>query len=268
MSAESAPTRLGTLAAVVAHPDDDAYGISAVVALHADDPGFRFVLVHATDGELGSISEGSGASRATLGAVRRKEDERAWEALGREPDRHEWFGYPDGGLAGIPFDELTERIATVLKDERPDVVVTFGPDGITGHPDHIVISRATTEAFLRLTGDGGGGFRRLVYGAIRQSMIDRWNQKRLAEGLEPWNPQTIYHPRGVPDEEIDILIDTSSVASRVRAAMLEHRSQWGDMNPEGVTEEQKLNSVSRETEVIAWPKPRPKRLLSDIFQDL
>jgi len=43
-------------------------------------------------------------------------------------------------------------------------------------------------------------------------MIDKWNQPRLAEGLEPWNPRTIYHLRGVPDEEIDIFIDTSSVA--------------------------------------------------------
>lgn len=47
-----------TLAAVVAHPDDDAYGISALVALHADEPGFRFVLLHATDGEAGSMAEG------------------------------------------------------------------------------------------------------------------------------------------------------------------------------------------------------------------
>ena len=99
-------------------------------------------------------------------------------------------------------------------------------------------------------------------------MIDRWNHQRIADGLEPWDPETVYHPRGVPDDEIDIFIDTSSVAPLVRAAMLEHRTQWGDMNPEGITEEEKLNYVSRETEVIAWPKPRPGRLLGDIFEDL
>jgi LmbE family N-acetylglucosaminyl deacetylase len=49
-----------TLAAIVAHPDDDAYGISGVVALHADDPALRFVLVHATDGEQGSIAGAAG----------------------------------------------------------------------------------------------------------------------------------------------------------------------------------------------------------------
>lgn len=256
------------LGVVVAHPDDDAFGVAALVALHADDPGFRFVLVHATDGEAGQIAEGSGATRATLGAVRRQEDERAWRTLGRPPDRHEWFGYLDGGLAEAPYGELVDRIATVLAEERPDAVVTFGPDGITGHPDHVTIGRATTAAFLRLAGDGGPGLRRLAYGAIRQSMIDRWNLKRVAAGLQPWDPGTVYHLRGVPDDRIDIVIDTSVVAARVRAAMREHRTQWADMNPAGVPEAVLEKNVSRETQVIAWPTTRPGRVLSDVFDDL
>ncbi|MGI8775237.1 MAG: PIG-L deacetylase family protein [Actinomycetota bacterium] len=257
-----------TLAVVVAHPDDDAYGISSVVALHADDPGFRFVLVHATDGEGGSIAEGSGATRETLGATRREEDRRAWMELGRIPDRHEWFGYPDGGLAGVDPDELEVRIVDIFAEERPDVVLTFGPDGITGHPDHIVISQATTAAFHRFAGAGGSGFKRLAYGVIRQSVIDRWNEKRVEDGMGPWDPQIVYHLRGIPDDEIDIDIDTASVAPRVRAAMRAHRTQWEDMNPSHMSEEQLLKNVSRETQVITWPRPRPNRVLSDIFEDL
>ena len=256
------------LAAVVAHPDDDAYGIAGLVALHRDDPDFRFVLVHATDGEGGSIAEGSGATPETLGAVRREEDRRAWITLGHPPARHEWFGYPDGGLADIPVEELVDRIAGVLDDERPDVVVTFGPDGITGHPDHVAIGRHTTEAFLRLAGDTGPGLRRLVYGAIRQSVIDRWNHRRVEAGLVPWDPDTVYHLRGVPDERIDIDIDTATVAPLVRRAMQEHRTQWNDMNNPESTEEQRIKSVSRETEVIAWPTTRPGRLLRDVFEGL
>ncbi len=87
---------------VVAHPDDDAYGIASTVALHADDPEFRFVLVHATDGEGGDIALGFPATRETLGSIRRAEDEAAWRAVGREPDRHEWLGLPDGELADLP----------------------------------------------------------------------------------------------------------------------------------------------------------------------
>jgi LmbE family N-acetylglucosaminyl deacetylase len=257
-----------TLAAVVAHPDDDAYGVAGLVALHPTDPDFHFLLVHATDGEGGAIAEGSGATRETLGAVRREEDRRAWLTLGRSPYRHEWFGYPDGGLAAVPHDELVGRIAEILETERPDVVATFGPDGITGHPDHVTIGRAATEAFFQFAGDGGSGFRRLVYGAIRQSVIDRWNRRRVAEGLTAWDPGTVYHLRGVPDEMIDIDIDTAAVAPLVRKAMKEHRTQWNDMNNPEQTEEQRLKSVSRETEVIAWPRPRPDRVLTDVFEGL
>jgi LmbE family N-acetylglucosaminyl deacetylase len=257
-----------TLAAVVAHPDDDAYGVAGVVALHRSDPEFRFLLVHATDGEGGTIAEGSGANRETLGAVRREEDRRAWRALGRSPYRHEWFGYPDGGLADVPHEELVGRIAEVLGAERPDVVATFGPDGITGHPDHITIGRATTDGFLRFAGDGGPGLRRLVYGGIRQSVIDRWNHRRVAAGLAAWNPNTVYHLRGVPDETIDIDIDTSTVAPLIRRAMQEHRTQWNDMNNPQLSEEQRIKGVSRETQVIAWPRTRPERLLADIFDGL
>ena len=257
-----------TLAAVVAHPDDDAYGVAGLVALHRNDPDFGFILVHATDGEGGAIAQGSGATRETLGMVRREEDRRAWRTLGCSPYRHEWFGYPDGGLSDVPPEELVSRIAEVLEAERPDVVATFGPDGITGHPDHIAIGRVATDAFLRFAGDGRPGFRRLVYGAIRQSVIDRWNHRRVKAGLSPWDPDTVYHLRGVPDERIDIDIDTSTVAPLVRRAMQEHRTQWNDMNNPEDTEEQRLKSVSRETEVIAWPPMRPGRVLTDVFEDL
>ncbi|HNO16627.1 MAG TPA: PIG-L family deacetylase, partial [Actinomycetota bacterium] len=78
----------GTLALVVAHPDDDAYGVAGTVALYADHPDFRYVLIHATDGGAGEIAPGFPATRETLGAIRREEDRRAWVALGRVPDRH------------------------------------------------------------------------------------------------------------------------------------------------------------------------------------
>ena len=136
-----------TLACVFAHPDDDAYGAAGSVALHADDPDFRFILVHATFGEHGEIREGFPATRQTLGSIRRAEDEAAWRALGRVPDRHEWLGLPDGGVADVPFDEVVAAVARILDEEDPAVVVTFGPDGIFGHPDHIAIGAATDEAF-------------------------------------------------------------------------------------------------------------------------
>jgi N-acetyl-1-D-myo-inositol-2-amino-2-deoxy-alpha-D-glucopyranoside deacetylase len=122
------------LLAVVAHPDDDTFACSGTVALHADEPGFRFALVHVTSGEGGMISDPSLATRANLGAVREDEDRRSWVALGRVPDRHEFLRYPDGGVADAPFDELVERIAAILREERPDVVITFDPKASPAMP--------------------------------------------------------------------------------------------------------------------------------------
>ena len=160
-----------TLACVFAHPDDDAYGAAGSVALHADEPDFRFVLVQATSGEQGDIRDGFPASREALGSVRRAEDEAAWRALGRSPDRQEWLGLPDGGLADLPFEELVSAVARILDVEDPAVVVTFGPDGIFGHPDHISIGAATDETFARLRSrsDSRSGLQRLAHGAVPQT---------------------------------------------------------------------------------------------------
>ena len=197
------------LLAVVAHPDDDTFACSGTVALHADEPGFRFALVHVTSGESGMISDPSLATRANLGAVREDEDRRSWVALGRVPDRHEFLRYPDGGVADAPFDELVERIAAILREERPDVVITFGPEGVTGHADHITVGRATTEAFHRCR-VGSDGLARLLYSSIPNSMIERFNEELVATGKEPIDPTQPFQPRGVPDETIGVNVDCST----------------------------------------------------------
>lgn len=143
------------------------------------------MLVHATSGEKGSIADPSLATPETLGVVREEEDRRSWVALGREPDRHDWLRYPDHAVADQPYPDLVDRIAAVLRDERPDVVITFGPDGITGHPDHIAVGRATTEAFQRLRGDGVPGVRRLLHQALPQSLLDDWNRELTSRGGSP-----------------------------------------------------------------------------------
>lgn len=258
-----------SLMVVVAHPDDDAYGMAGTVALHAADPGFRYVLVHATDGAAGDIHPDFPATPATLGSVRRAEDERAWEVLGRPPDRHEWLGYADGGLAGVPFAELVDRLEEIMGVERPDVVGTFGPDGITGHPDHVRIGAATDETFDRLAGRPGRGLQRLVHGALPQSVFDRWNATRRSKGMTPWDPDEVYHLRGVPDEQIGITVDTSSVALRVVAGLREHRSQQHVIANPDVTDEQWARSTSREHYVVVRPhRPAGSPLLTDVFEGL
>jgi LmbE family N-acetylglucosaminyl deacetylase len=258
-----------TLMMVAAHPDDDAYGMAGTVALHAEDPGFRFVLVHATDGGAGDIAPGFPATRETLGALRRGEAERAWRALGRPPDRHEWLGYDDGHVANVPFEALVDRLAAIMAEERPDVVGSFGPDGITGHPDHVTVGAATDAAFDRVAAQDGDGLQRLVHGAMPHSVWARWNDTRRRKGLEPWDPDAVYHLRGVPDEQIGVTVDVSSVAMHVVAGLRQHRSQLHVIANPGVTDEQWARSIGLEHYVVARPaRPAGSPRLSDVFEGL
>lgn len=258
-----------SLALVVAHPDDDAYGMAGMVALHAEDPGFRFILIHATDGGGGDIREGFPATRETLGRIRQQEDEAAWRALGREPDRHEWLGYPDGEVDQVPFDEIVDVVAAILEEEQPTVVGTFGPDGISAHPDHIAIGAATDAAFARNASTSGTAFRRLLHSAIPNAVFERWQQQRGEMGLELFDPTQVYHMRSVPDDEIGLVVDCRSVAHRVVAGLREHKSQHHVMSndPDDVESWQKI--MSRDWAVVAWPEPAPGTpVLIDPFEGL
>jgi LmbE family N-acetylglucosaminyl deacetylase len=258
-----------TLAMVVAHPDDDAYGIAGSVGLHATEPDFRFVLVHATDGEAGDIREGFPATRETLGAVRRAECEAAWRAVGRVPDRHEWLGFPDGEVSAVPFDELVARIAAILGDEDPAVVVTFGPDGIFGHPDHIAVGAATDAAFAKLVPDRRSGFRRLAHAAIPRSVFERWNMQLGQMGRQMWDPARMYHMRGVPDEDVGITVDCRPVAARTVAGLQQHQSQLHVMSDHPMDPVRWERVLSREWHVIAWPPREPGApMLTDLFDGL
>ena len=127
------------LVGVFAHPDDDTHGIGGLLALAPEIPA---TLVIATSGEAGTIVDDAAATRETLAEVREREELAALAALG-----------------------------------RPDVVITFGPDGITRHPDHVAAGQAASEAFRRArvagAGDDGLTFRRLYHHGIPRSRIER-----------------------------------------------------------------------------------------------
>jgi LmbE family N-acetylglucosaminyl deacetylase len=256
------------LAVILAHPDDDTWGSSGTVALHAADPLFDFTLVLATSGDAGEIADPSLATLETLAAVREEEDRASWRTLGREPDRLEFLRYPDGALIEADREELVERVAQVLRETTPDVVVTFGPDGITGHDDHVTIGLATTEAFHRVRSEGlsKDGLRRLLYNVVTQSEIDAMNERLVAAGQAPIDPTQPFQPRGVPDDTLGVLTDTSAVWSRKFRALREHRTQ---ADGQGFPDELWPEVLGRERFVIAWPEREPGApVLPDVFDGL
>jgi LmbE family N-acetylglucosaminyl deacetylase len=169
-------------------------------------------------------------------------------------------------VAETPYDALVDRVAAIMAEERPDVVMTFGPDGATGHPDHIRVGRATDEAFLRHAEEGGLGFHRLLHFAIPPEVLAWWNGARTALGMAPFDPAQIYHPRAAL-ELIGVLVDTSSVATRVEAGLLEHKTQAGDIHPPEWAEGDRLRMLSTATFVVAYPKDHTG-VLTDVFAGL
>lgn len=159
-------SEFGTILGVWAHPDDETY-LSAGIMADARRSGARVVCVTATRGEGGSWDEKRWPSD-TLGQVRDAELMRSLAVLGVE--EHRWLDYPDGGCAQVDDDEAVRRVSEIVDEVRPDTILTFGPDGMTGHTDHQAVSRWTTAAFARAAPSGA----RLHYATQVQEWVDRW----------------------------------------------------------------------------------------------
>lgn len=200
---------LGTVLTIWAHPDDETYLVGGLAAL-LTDAGHRFVCVTATRGEAGVSSEPSHLER--LAQVRTAELRAALAILGIE--EHHWLDYPDGGCAGVDADEAADRIAAVIHDVAPDTVVTFGPDGFTGHPDHKAVSRWTDLALAR-TAAGP----RLLHAVTRTRSVD-------TELDESFGVFELGRPRVCTDDELDLLLALEGTAlDRKVAALLQQASQ-------------------------------------------
>jgi LmbE family N-acetylglucosaminyl deacetylase len=253
------------LAAVFAHPDDDTFGISGTCAMHAND--LELLVVFATSGETGRISDTSLATRETLGRVREGEALAAYHVLGIEPQLR-FLRHPDGGVSRVAREDLRREVEEALEAFQPQVVITFGPEGITAHEDHITIGAVATEAFDAVReklGDAAPG--RLLHIAIGQGLMDRLEDELRARGLEPPDPIEPFQPRGVPDEAIAVRVDCSSVVLLKLNALREHRTQAADL--EDLPQDLWPEVLSTEQFVMARPeRPMGAPILGDVFEDL
>lgn len=141
-----------TLAVVVAHPDDEG-PVAPMLARYARE-NVQVYLVIASDGGAGTGQQGfiprpdSGTQGADLNRQRAEEARCAAQALGINPPI--LLGFPDGKLGDYTGDrgliyQVTQRLAEELARLRPDAVITWGPDGGTGHPDHRIVSNVVTQ---------------------------------------------------------------------------------------------------------------------------
>ena len=139
------------LLGVFAHPDDETFCAGGTFARYAGQ-GAEIMVVSATHGQAGQIRDAAAGTRRTIAAVREAELRLACERLGITTVR--CLDHVDGTLADAGFPALVEEVAEVIGEFRPNIVITFGPDGGYGHPDHVTISAATTAACQRAAGPG------------------------------------------------------------------------------------------------------------------
>lgn len=129
------------LLVILAHPDDESFAVGGTLAKYAHE-GIQVILLTATRGEVGI----PGTDPKTAGAIREKELLQAAKYLGIEVH---FLDYMDGELSKVNPASLLEHIACWIGLVEPQVILTFGPDGVSGHPDHVTVSHVVTEAVER-----------------------------------------------------------------------------------------------------------------------
>lgn len=204
---------LGDILGVWAHPDDENYVSGGIMASAARN-GQRVLSVTATRGEEGS-QDNDRWPPEDIPRIREAELIASLAALGVGPPV--FLDYRDGACASVDEEEAVERLRPIFQAHRPDTVLTFGPDGQTGHPDHIAVYAWATTAFQRYAKPSA----RLYYAVISTEWAERFPE--VMDDTDVWGPQG---PTVVPPEELAIDFWLSEELWPLKeAATLAHESQ-------------------------------------------
>ncbi|MFZ0544816.1 MAG: PIG-L family deacetylase [Candidatus Promineifilaceae bacterium] len=262
--------------AIFAHPDDE--GAVAGTLAHYAQNDTDIILVCATKGEVGEISDPALATTENLGQVRQKELEEACRIIGIQ--RLEFLNYRDSGMDGTAenqdthaliqadTDELSVRLVALIRRFKPDIVITFEPYGWYGHPDHIFISKWVTAAFP-LAGnpdaypEAGPAWqpKRLFYSVMPFSKFKAMIEKGIEAGYLEGND----FGDNIPQEQllqteaqITHIFDIGDFFEIRMASMMAHRTQFGEDNFfRKIPKDLLRQAIGREHYIQVFPEPRP-----------
>lgn len=274
--------------AVYAHPDDEQ-GVSGTFAKYAKQ-GVNTTIICATRGEVGEIAPGVDATPETLGKVREGEMRCAVAKFGL---RHLYMlDYRDSGMVGTPENEdkrslhqsdlmdVAAQVTKIVREQKPQVMITFDAWGGYGHPDHIQIHKAALLAFF-VAGDA------------------RAFPDQLKNGLEPWTPKKLYFnvwsrsrfdgyikyltdtgkeipewmssfgSRALPEEVITTRIDVADFAKLKLESLQCHASQLGPNTIfSQIPKEVWLDMVKQETFMLAESRTGRASNETDLFEGI
>ncbi|MGC9424001.1 PIG-L deacetylase family protein [Vibrio sp.] len=191
--------------AVFAHPDDETFRVGGTLALLAR-MGVKVQVLTATRGSAGSCGKPPLCSKDELPALREKELHCACKVLGLVPPI--LLNYQDGKLSEVNPERIVSEIVTVIREWRPKIMITFGEDGLSGHPDHVAVGRFALEAFNQ------SGYVSVLYiPTIPISVIEKLGMTQI---------------NAVDDEIITHTVDVNEVWETKMAAIQCHRTQLGE----------------------------------------
>lgn len=185
------PAELGTILSVWAHPDDETFLAGGTMAA-AVAAGHEVVCVSATAGERGTPDPATWPPER-LAQVRRWESAAAMAVLGVRD--HRFLDLPDGSLADEPTGPPVLALTALMEQLKPDTILTFGPDGMTFHPDHRTVSAWVDDAWAE-----AGSCSRLLHTALAADHLRRWGPR-----FEEWGAyMSDARPPGVPTLELAV----------------------------------------------------------------
>jgi N-acetyl-1-D-myo-inositol-2-amino-2-deoxy-alpha-D-glucopyranoside deacetylase len=263
-----------SLLAVFAHPDDETFSAAGVMAAAAER-GAPVTVISATRGEAGESSIAGLNDPERLGVVRERELREAMRQIGVSDVR--LLGYRDSGMAGSPSADdprafiraPVETVATSLVSDirsvRPQVILTFGPEGLYGHPDHLHMHHVALRA-IQIAADPSYTGRTtsepwqapaLYYAAFPRedmlTLLDRPNSPLRSL------PEDARANLGTPRSQITHTINIEPWQASKRAAIASHRTQTAEGGPlAGIPPEVIESQLSAEYFVrvpLPWSSP-------------
>lgn len=235
-----------SLLAIFSHPDDESFRAGGTLSIMAEKGVCVYVLTM-TRGQAGSCGNPPVCSQEELPMVREAELNCACKALGIQPPVI--WDYEDGKLSQANENLMIQRIIDLIKKLQPEVLLTWSPDGLSGHPDHVMVSRWATKAFEKIRQHNTNGPHSLYYMVVPTSLAKNFKK---------------YNLHSIPDNEISLAIDIIPVWKNKIKAIRCHQTQISESPILNQSDEIQRQFLGTEYFVISKNSDR-KDFLSENF---
>jgi LmbE family N-acetylglucosaminyl deacetylase len=222
-----------SLAAVFAHPDDEAFGTGGTLTKYAHE-GVDVHLIMATRGEAGRVANPEISLTGPMSALRERELRCACETYGLK--QLHFLEYVDSHTAIVPLREAVFKLVRLFRQLKPQVVLSFGPEGIYGHFDHLAVHRWTIAA-VELAAEAerwpeagpAHQVAKLYYRAMPQEQVDQMQERfgRTAVSMDGIPFPFV----GYPSDQITTVVNTRNYARIKARAIRCHASQIAPESP-------------------------------------